>query len=70
MSGGAVPSKKPKTTLPSGMDGGLFFLQCPIRSASVSSANLPSLFQRREMWSGTFGLFIETTTLTSRRKAS
>ena len=43
------------------------FSQCHIRSAFVSSANLPSLFQRREMWSGTFELFIETTTLTSRQ---
>ena len=43
------------------MSGELYQVRNNIWSAFVWSANLTSLFQRREMWSGTFGLFIETT---------
>ena len=35
------------------------------QSAFVSPANLPSQYQRREMWSGVFRLFMENTTLNS-----
>ena len=36
MSGGAVPSKKPNLTLPSGMGGGLFFLHNVIFEVRLS----------------------------------
>ena len=62
MSGEAVPSKEPKTFTSIRNGRRTFFLYVIFE---VRLSDLPSLFQRREMWSGTFGLFIETTTLTS-----
>ena len=67
MSGGAVPSKKPNLTLPSGMGGGLFFHNVILEVRLSPLLIYHRYSKRREMWSSTFGLFIETTTLTSRQ---
>ena len=64
MIGGAVPSKKPKTTLPSGM-GGLFF-HYVIRSA-LSDLPIYHRYSKEGKCGAALSDFIETMTLTSRQ---
>ena len=71
MSEGALPSKKQKKTKKlnnSIRNGRRIFFHNVIFEVRLSDLPIYHHYsKRREMWSGTFGLFIETTTLTTRQ---